>query len=402
MTPSSFERRRPWALVAFVFSLFAASVFAACSGSNGGPAPSATSPDAARPDGASDASTPDATREAAPPFSDAGTETDANGDGGSGDAEAGCAADGAVPNDLSCTGLYADWATKTIATSAQPYTPAFILWSDGATKDRWIYLPPGSQIDTTDMDDWVFPDGTKIWKQFSVGGTRVETRLLWKAASQWNVLDYRWSSDGQTSATLLTTGATNVNGTTYEIPSTTECFTCHAGRNDMILGFDVVGVGAPGAQGVTLADLVMKGLLTQAPPATTIVIPEDTTGKAAAALGYLHINCGASCHNSNFAADAYETHLYAKLLMGELYPDAGAGQVTALDTYTTTVNIPGTLTPNGVQYLRIAPGDAGQSLLPLMALTRETDGGFLPMPPIVSHVADTTGMAQVQGSINAL
>jgi len=317
-------------------------------------------------------------------------------------ADGGCPTDGAVPNDLSCTGLYADWVSKTVAADALPYTPALILWSDGAAKQRWIYLPPGTQIDTTDMDNWVFPVGTKIWKQFSMSGVRVETRLLWKAADQWNFLDYAWSSDGATSATL-NAGETNVNGTTYEIPTVTECATCHYGRSDMVIGFVLLGVGVAGAQGVTLTDLVAKSLLTRPPPATSITIPEDSTGKAAAALGYMHVNCGSTCHNANVNADAYVTQLYMKILASQLYPDAGAATVTSLDAYTTAVNVPATLEPSGAQYMRIAPGDAGASLVPLMALARAPEAGaFIPMPPIVSHVSDTAGVAQVQGWINGL
>src|SRR5205807_1528788 len=49
-----------------------------------------------------------------------------------------------LPNHLRCTGLYADWDTKTVDTSVREYTPGYVLWSDGALKTRFIYLPPGS------------------------------------------------------------------------------------------------------------------------------------------------------------------------------------------------------------------------------------------------------------------
>jgi hypothetical protein len=366
--------------------------------------PDAAASDAAATDAAADAPSSDASIGDASPgdatgATDSGEDAPADGDAG---VAVTCPTDGGLPNDLACTGLYSDWATKTVAADVVGYTPAYILWSDGAQKARWVYLPPGSQIDTTDMDNWVFPVGTKVWKQFSVGGRRVETRLLWKTAAQWEVHVYRWSSDEQ-SATLFDSGQTNVDGTTYEIPSTTQCYTCHAGRPDMLVGFDLVGLGAPGAQGVTLADLVAQHRLTQAPPATSITIPEDATGKAALALGYLHANCGATCHNANISADAFVTQLYMKLLAAQIYPDAGAGKVNQLDTYTTAVNKTGTLMPGGMPYMRIAPHDAAHSLVPLMALVRDPDAGdFLPMPPLVSHQPDTAGVAAVQAWINAL
>ena len=61
---------------------------------------------------------------------------------------------------------------------------------------RWIQIPSGSQIDTSDMDHWVFPIGTKLWKEFSLGGVLLETRLIerygdgpedyWMGAFVWN------------------------------------------------------------------------------------------------------------------------------------------------------------------------------------------------------------------------
>lgn len=312
-----------------------------------------------------------------------------------------CPTDGGIPSDLSCTGLYSDWATKTIAADALPYTPALVFWSDGAVKTRWIYLPPGATIDTTDMDNWFFPVGTKIWKQFALNGQIVETRLIWKTPSQWEFLDYRWSGDGGT-AQRFDDGETNVNGTTYEIPSTQVCFHCHGGRTDSVLGVDLIGLGAPGAQGVTLATLAAQSRFTQTPKSLAVTIPEDSTQKAAAALGFLHVNCGSSCHNTSGAATA--SHLYMKLAANELYPpDGGVAKVSQLEAYTTAVNVTAKDMPNGVSYLRIAPGDAAHSLIPLMAVSRNQDaGGFQPMPPLVSHIPDDAGIALVNAWINAL
>jgi hypothetical protein len=373
--------------------------------------------DATQPDsGARDASSHDGSQDAlfdgTPPADDGGmdgtTSSDAPSDGVGGDGSVVCPTDGGIPSDLLCTGLYSDWASKTIASDVSAYTPSYLLWSDGAQKSRWVYLPPGSKIDTSDMDDWVFPVGTKVWKQFSLNGQIVETRLLWKfdAVLGWNVLDYLWSSDGK-SATLNLCGETNVNGTTYQIPSQTQCLTCHAGRKDMLLGFDLIGLGAAGGSGLRLSDLVSQQLLTHAPPATTIAIPEDSTGKAAAALGYLHVNCGVTCHNTNPNAQANPYNVFLKLRASQLYPEGGAAQVNQQDTYTTTVNVTSSdQMPENKAWLIIKPKDSANSLLPQMALSRTPeDGGstvFLPMPPIISQVPDTTGVGTVEAWINAL
>jgi len=76
------------------------------------------------------------------------------------------------------------------------------------------------------------------------------------------------------------------------------------------------------------------------------VLPEDNTGKAAAALGYLHANCGMPCHSSRGLGE--ETQLVLRLRADEFWSrpatsgDAGAAAVPApvamTDTYLATVN----------------------------------------------------------------
>src|SRR5690606_34275934 len=85
-----------------------------------------------------------------------------------------------LPKRLSETGLYRDIRKGELAEGVRFYVPRFELWTDGAEKRRWIALPPGTRIDTSDMEDWQFPVGTKLWKEFVRDGVRVETRLLQK------------------------------------------------------------------------------------------------------------------------------------------------------------------------------------------------------------------------------
>src|SRR5205814_165387 len=84
------------------------------------------------------------------------------------------------PLRLSESGLYSDFASRTLAPRVIEYTPRYELWSDGATKRRFLLLPAGAKIDTSDMDNWAFPVGTKLWKEFRRDGFLVETRLLQK------------------------------------------------------------------------------------------------------------------------------------------------------------------------------------------------------------------------------
>jgi hypothetical protein len=68
----------------------------------------------------------------------------------------------------------------TLSPDVSPYAPSTPLWADGASKRRFIYLPPGTTIDSRDPDHWLFPNGTKIWKEFSRDGRKLETRYLEK------------------------------------------------------------------------------------------------------------------------------------------------------------------------------------------------------------------------------
>src|SRR5689334_1482793 len=46
-----------------------------------------------------------------------------------------------APDKLSATGLYTDIATQTFLEEALEFEPVRPLWSDGATKRRFVYLP---------------------------------------------------------------------------------------------------------------------------------------------------------------------------------------------------------------------------------------------------------------------
>ena len=87
-----------------------------------------------------------------------------------------------LPEHLRDTGLYARGRGEQIAADVLPFSPQYPLWSDGAEKRRWIRLPPGTRIDAHDADRWVFPVGTRLWKEFSLG-RRLETRMLERTRS---------------------------------------------------------------------------------------------------------------------------------------------------------------------------------------------------------------------------
>ncbi len=332
--------------------------------------------------------------------SDAGSGAEGGGDA----AIDGCAiGDAGEPTDLACTGLYADWAAKTVAPEVTEYDPGLHLWSDGAEKTRWISLPPGTTIDTSNMDEWTFPVGTKVWKEFRLaltdGGTpqRIETRLLWKqSAGTWYRTTYRWSDDGASSATELTAGEMNAGGTTYQVPSQSMCDGCHNGRLDGVLGFEAVALSSPGASGITMASLVKDGLLTN-PPTAPITIPGDPTQSAA--LAWLHVNCGQACHNTNQKAGGAGTGFFMRLDVATL------GSVETTNTWITGWNAPAVdfMVPGVTSSYRFHACDVASSAAYYRASVRNFVNGVpntSQMPPIDTHVVDTADLAAVAAWID--
>ena len=195
---------------------------------------------------------------------------------------------------LSQTGLYSNIATMTVASDALAYQPVHQLWSDDAAKRRWIQLPAGARIDTSDMDHWRFPIGTKVWKEFSRGNVLVETRLIERygdGEDDFFMGAFIWSLDRQ-DATLAVDGSTNVNGTTHDVPTTEQCGECHRGEPGRILGVSAIQLSGA-SPGLSLAALSSANRLSQPPAAAGYPVPGDAT--TAAAFGYMHANCG-TCH----------------------------------------------------------------------------------------------------------
>src|SRR5579871_63665 len=151
------------------------------------------------------------------------------------------------PSRLSHTGLYGDFSTRTYADGIIRYTPRYPLWSDGAEKARYLLLPPNTQIDTSDMDNWQFPVGTRVWKEFTVNGQLIETRLLqkeWNDPSGWWECAYLWAADGS-DATCVPDGMDNANGTTHYVPSQIDCGWCHGNVKDVLIGISAIQLSSP-------------------------------------------------------------------------------------------------------------------------------------------------------------
>jgi len=235
----------------------------------------------------------------------------------------------APPANLSQSDLYSDFANKVIAAKYRTYSPQYPLWSDGAEKSRYIYIPEGQKINTASKDRWVFPVGTKVWKEFKFKtdgrSRRIETRLIEKIQpaqiAYWKYYVYIWNDD-ETEAVLDAAGLGKENvfptgpNTSHDIPKRADCTTCHNQGGDPVLGFsalqlswdrDPLAVHAEPIPegGVTLQDLQTLGLVTHPVEYPPILNASDALTRAA--MGYLHSNCG-SCHNPTGTAGYTELH----------------------------------------------------------------------------------------------
>ncbi|WP_231864801.1 PQQ-dependent sugar dehydrogenase [Sorangium cellulosum] len=300
-----------------------------------------------------------------------------------------CADAAAMPPDplpparLSETGLYADITTGSRAAGTREFRPAHELWSDGAAKRRFVYLPPCSTVDTSDMDHWSLPVGARFWKELRAEGVAVETRFIHRfgpGLDDWLFAAYAWDP-ARNDAFLVEAGVEDARGTAHDIPRTADCWECHGKLPERVLGFSALQLSHDGP-GETMASLSDAGRLT-VPMRGGVRPPGDA--RAAAALGYLHANCG-NCHNSTGVAT-----LRTRLL-------AANTTVESTDTYTTGVGVTPSFWEPGALY-RITPGDPESSDV---VRRMEHRGSRAQMPPIASDAADAAGLAAVRSWIEGL
>ncbi len=302
------------------------------------------------------------------------------------------------PPSLQETGLYSDFATLQVDPQHLSFAPQYPLWSDGATKRRWISLPPGTAIDGSDPDAWIFPVGTRFWKEFSINGQRVETRYLERRADgQWLYAAYAWSADGREVQLVGPRGKRGAyplaHGRSHTIPGVTDCKACHQGSPSEVLGFSTLQLaperdpGAPHAElrpdpGVDLKYLADRGLLVGLPQGLLEVPPQiaAATPIERAALGYMHGNCG-HCHNDQ--GSLQNIGLFLR------YDAKTAGEPAIASTvgYPVKKPAPGQ-SPDAV--LRVEPGHPNRSGLLQRVSSRYP---ALQMPPLGTELIDNEAVA---------
>jgi hypothetical protein len=304
---------------------------------------------------------------------------------------------------LSATGLFTGVntdGTLRLATGVMPFEPKYALWSDAAQKTRWVFLPAGKKIDTSDPDHWSFPVGTKFWKEFAINGKRVETRLIERfgpgpddyvyAAYWWKPNDAGTAADAELADPYV--GVPSANGTTHDIPKQEHCGTCHDPLKEHILGFGALELNHT-RPGVTVTSLAQGAWLSQPLP-TNLEFP-GSDAKTRDALGYLHANCG-NCHNTTPGVYMIpEPRMDLRALIGQTLDQTGAYK-TALNTFVTKYDHRST--PPIITY-RIAGGDTSRSCV---SFRMAELGAMDRMPPIATKVVDTQGIATVNAWIATL
>lgn len=233
------------------------------------------------------------------------------------------AIDGAQPPTLlSAYHFFRDAGARQPNAGVTPYDLNTPLYSDGALKFRYLYLPPHTQASYRDDGVFDLPVGAVLIKTFAFAADMrhptenvrfLETRLLIHRANGWVAYPYVWN-EAQTEARLSPIGATvpvnftDADGSSvaldWAVPNVNQCKGCHdrAGA--------IVPIG-PTARNLNrtmaydagaerqLAHWQAAGMLDRAPsdaPHFANAYDPASGTLAERARAYLQVNC-AHCHN---------------------------------------------------------------------------------------------------------
>ena len=292
------------------------------------------------------------------------------------------------PATLSAYGFFADTPAQRPALGVTPYRLNTPLWSDGAEKLRFVYLPSGQKALANGPGLLQLPVGAALIKTFKLGGRVIETRVLLHRADGWLALPYVWDADQREAR--LTLGGKRIELTgpdgaplSYAVPNKNQCKECHGVAGQVT----PIGPKAYNLAPDWLAAFHHAGKLDQVPQvAQRIPLWEarDQVPAAEAARGYLDVNC-AHCHNPQGAASNSGLYLgwlerdSIKLGIGKRPVAAGRG--------------------SGNLDFDIVPGDAVHSILYYRMASLE---GGIAMPELGRASRDTAGLATVQRWIGGM
>jgi uncharacterized repeat protein (TIGR03806 family) len=210
----------------------------------------------------------------------------------------------AFPARLSEFGFFKDGARQLPQDVVYPYALNTPLWSDGAEKLRFIYLPEGTRLEADGEGLLRFPVGAAIIKTFAFGEgparRLIETRVLLHRAGGWVALPYRWNAEQSDATLALAGGRLDLvtpagEAISYAIPNKNQCKACHSKDGQVI----PIGPKARNLSAAWLGAMQRSGALDAVPqgagslPLWEARKPSDPAAPLARA--YLDVNC-AHCH----------------------------------------------------------------------------------------------------------
>jgi hypothetical protein len=291
-----------------------------------------------------------------------------------------------LPQKLSEVGLYRDLSRLSASKRALHYEPGYPLWSDGGAKQRFLVLPEGTGIESGDSD-YELPIGSLLFKTFAYRTEQspeapvpIETRLLRRTESGWELAAYGWDPTGS-DATLLdlkkprpvSVLADDGTPLEHDIPSRLECRQCHESAPSPVLGFTELQLAASG-------DLEQLAPHFESPPSEPSAQLPAQGPLTRAVLGYLVGNC-VHCHNgSDGAAASFD--LRPEVALQNLIDQPTASSATAAG-------------------IRVVPGEPDESIL-YLAVAGSTNVEVKDMPPLGVALRDASAVELLRDWIEAL
>jgi len=315
------------------------------------------------------------------------------------------------PELLSAYRFFRDAGARMPNERVTPYDLNTPLYSDGALKFRYVYIPPGQQAQYRDEGVFEFPVGTVLIKTFAFAADMrqpaenvrfLETRLLIRRAEGWVAFPYVWN-EAQTEARLSPIGANvpvnfiNEEGQAialeWAVPNRNQCKACHDLSGELTpIGPSArnLNVGVPSYDDGTgevspffnqlALWLTSYDLIDQLPDNPPLVPNAYNRGEPLElrARAYLDVNC-AHCHNPQGPAHTSGLDLrwsqHEPIAWGVGKRPVAAGRGSA-----------------GFEFA-IEPGHPERSIL--LHRMRSTDPGVM-MPEIGRQLVDERGAALIE------
>ena len=318
------------------------------------------------------------------------------------------------PQFLSQTGAFTDLANLTAVEGLLPYKPNAPLWSDAASKLRWVAVPsdgnrdtPAEQVNFSPDSFWTFPEGTVAVKHFELATDegdpsairRLETRFLVITPDGFYGVSYRWNPAG-TDAELLPDSfsdditITALDNSTriqrWDYPGRADCRACHSAAAGVMLGLSTHQINGdllyPGESSLKnqLEEWVDQDLFSTpigdvATLAKAVDINDSSATLRDRVNSYLSTNCGNCHYPGNFTND-FDLRFHTDL--------NDAGIIDDVPLY-----------PLGIPDGRIIkPQDPAKSLMYFRVSTE----GIHKMPPIGRNVTHTEAADVLEAWINTL